>query len=133
MFVPSLNPFFLQPIALLPTNGAWGKWNAWTECTAACNGGKRQRSRFCDTPFPAHGGLDCTGKRQQEEACNTQACPSKMPFVNFIILKRDCIFSRHGSLLLILTFAKMQQIKYFLQILSSFTHVILISKSLLRD
>eukprot|EP00794_Sanderia_malayensis_P020639 gene20639-22674_t len=62
--------------SLLPTHGNWGNWREWSACTAACNGGTRHRSRFCDTPFPAHGGRDCVGQRIAKEACNTQACPS---------------------------------------------------------
>ena len=60
-----------------PINGNWGAWKEWTACSAACNGGTRRRSRFCDAPIPAHGGSECPGDQKVNETCNTQACPSE--------------------------------------------------------
>ena len=63
--------------ALVPRNGAWGDWSSWTVCDKLCDGGKRKRHRFCDNPFPLHGGADCSEKRHETEDCNTQSCPSE--------------------------------------------------------
>ena len=62
---------------LIPINGNWSPWHHWSKCSAACNGGKRTRSRPCDSPFPAHGGKPCEGVAFEEELCNNEACPSK--------------------------------------------------------
>ncbi|XP_073247149.1 uncharacterized protein [Porites lutea] len=61
--------------ALVPRNGAWGEWSSWTVCDKGCDGGKRKRHRFCDNPFPLHGGDDCPGDRHEREDCNTESCP----------------------------------------------------------
>ncbi|RMX54469.1 hypothetical protein pdam_00013189 [Pocillopora damicornis] len=61
--------------ALVPRDGAWGDWSSWTVCDKLCDGGKRKRHRFCDNPFPLHGGADCSEKRHETEDCNTQSCP----------------------------------------------------------
>jgi len=60
---------------LVPRVGAWGQWSSWTVCDKGCNGGKRRRHRFCDDPFPLHGGADCPGDRHEREDCNTDSCP----------------------------------------------------------
>ncbi|KAK3698442.1 hypothetical protein QZH41_010011 [Actinostola sp. cb2023] len=62
-------------IALVARDGGYSKWSEWSICTAGCNGGKRSRHRFCNNPFPKHGGKDCQGDRQEEQDCNTDPCP----------------------------------------------------------
>ncbi|XP_066014989.1 uncharacterized protein [Pocillopora verrucosa] len=61
--------------ALVPRDGAWGDWSSWTVCDKGCDGGKRKRHRFCDNPFPLHGGANCSEQRHETEDCNTQSCP----------------------------------------------------------
>ncbi|PFX13518.1 Disintegrin and metalloproteinase domain-containing protein 9 [Stylophora pistillata] len=61
--------------ALVPREGAWGEWSSWTVCDKGCDSGKRRRHRFCDNPFPLHGGADCLGERHETDDCNTQSCP----------------------------------------------------------
>eukprot|EP00795_Rhopilema_esculentum_P015280 gene15280-6491_t len=60
---------------LTPDDGNWGQWNQWSLCSAACAGGRRSRSRFCDSPFPAHGGKTCPGVGYEEAVCNSEQCP----------------------------------------------------------
>ncbi|XP_065054894.1 uncharacterized protein LOC135683537 isoform X1 [Rhopilema esculentum] len=60
---------------LIPINGNWSPWHHWSKCSAACDGGKRTRSRLCDSPFPAHGGMPCEGVAFEEELCNNEECP----------------------------------------------------------
>ena len=62
-------------LVTVPRNGAWGEWSSWTVCDKGCGTGKRKRHRFCDNPFPLHGGKDCPGHRQETEDCNTENCP----------------------------------------------------------
>ena len=64
--------------ALTATNGEWGQWNAWSSCDKSCGGGKRDRSRFCDAPYPQNGGSPCAGVGKEYEPCNTAQCPGKL-------------------------------------------------------
>ncbi|KAJ7386460.1 metalloendopeptidase [Desmophyllum pertusum] len=61
--------------ALVARDGGWGKWSSWTICDKGCDGGKKTRYRFCDNPFPLHGGADCPGDRHETEDCHTESCP----------------------------------------------------------
>ncbi|XP_032229700.2 uncharacterized protein LOC5505409 [Nematostella vectensis] len=61
--------------ALQARDGGFGAWSEWTNCSRGCDGGNRRRHRFCNSPYPAHGGKDCSGERIQEEKCQTKACP----------------------------------------------------------
>ena len=72
--------FFFEMIiaALNARDGSWGNWSPWTNCTRGCEGGSRSRYRFCNHPFPAHGGKDCDGIGTEKEKCNTQKCPGKL-------------------------------------------------------
>ena len=56
-------------------NGNWGSWTNWSKCDKDCAGGRQTRTRSCDNPAPAYGGLTCLGDAKQERACNTQCCP----------------------------------------------------------
>ncbi|XP_069105026.1 SCO-spondin-like isoform X1 [Argopecten irradians] len=56
-------------------DGAWGAWNSWSMCTVTCGGGKRSRSRVCDDPMPANGGLPCSGDSSVLGDCNVRSCP----------------------------------------------------------
>jgi len=60
---------------LKAVNGRWSQWTEWSICNAACNGGRKRRSRFCDSPFPAHGGRNCSGDGYEEITCNADSCP----------------------------------------------------------
>ncbi|KAK3083098.1 hypothetical protein FSP39_013942 [Pinctada imbricata] len=62
----------LSPCAV---DGAWGDWTAWTTCTKTCGTGKQVRSRACNNPAAAYGGVPCTGDTSQTLDCNTQGCP----------------------------------------------------------
>ena len=57
-------------------DGAWGAWGTWGDCTKSCASGRKSRSRICDNPKPANGGLDCPGSSGDFEYCNTHDCPT---------------------------------------------------------
>ena len=50
---------------------AWSGWGSWSVCNYTCGGGIRQRTRSC------RGGTSCVGKREEEELCNAEQCPSE--------------------------------------------------------
>ncbi|XP_069105029.1 uncharacterized protein [Argopecten irradians] len=59
-------------------DGEWGAWGSWSMCTLTCGGGKRSRSRQCDDPRPANGGLPCSGDSGDLGDCNVNSCPAPM-------------------------------------------------------
>ncbi|KAJ7351655.1 hypothetical protein OS493_036205 [Desmophyllum pertusum] len=63
--------------ALVARDGGWGEWSSWTICDKGCDGGKKTRYRFCNNPFPLHGGADCPGDRHETEDCHTESCPAR--------------------------------------------------------
>ena len=59
-----------------PVDGNWGEFGPWSEeCSESCGGGVLTRSRLCDSPAAAYGGLECEGSAEETQACNTQPCP----------------------------------------------------------
>ncbi|XP_078487952.1 uncharacterized protein LOC100179634 isoform X3 [Ciona intestinalis] len=52
----------------------WNDWNAWTQCSALCGGGRQTRTRTCRNGSPGEGG--CIGPQSMELYCNGQPCPS---------------------------------------------------------
>jgi len=55
-----------------PINCALGDWSGWTECTAQCGGGVRERNRPTNTEA-RHGGEPCA-ETQEAETCGVGAC-----------------------------------------------------------
>eukprot|EP00993_Chasmostoma_nieuportense_P005588 NODE_620_length_2008_cov_220.447103_g576_i0.p1 GENE.NODE_620_length_2008_cov_220.447103_g576_i0~~NODE_620_length_2008_cov_220.447103_g576_i0.p1 ORF type:complete len:643 (-),score=45.94 NODE_620_length_2008_cov_220.447103_g576_i0:79-1953(-) len=55
-------------------NGGFGAWGSWSACSTTCDQGTRSRTRSCNNPVPAAGGLDCVGETIQFENCNNAAC-----------------------------------------------------------
>jgi len=81
VFIALFFILMFDPAALIAVDGGFGEWSDWSICTAGCNGGKQQRHRFYDSPYPKHDGKDCEGDFHEEHDCNTEACPSKILFI----------------------------------------------------
>ncbi|XP_039620349.1 A disintegrin and metalloproteinase with thrombospondin motifs 13 [Polypterus senegalus] len=60
--------------SLLPVNGAWSGWTAFSPCSRTCGGGVTFRRRQCNNPRPAFGGRKCEGKHLEAKLCNRQPC-----------------------------------------------------------
>ncbi|XP_060079616.1 scavenger receptor cysteine-rich type 1 protein M130-like isoform X2 [Ylistrum balloti] len=61
---------------MCPIDGQWGKWNSWSSCSVTCECGEKMRSRDCDNPNPAHGGMECTGNMSETASCGIDIlCP----------------------------------------------------------
>jgi len=58
-----------------PVNGGFGSWNTWSSCSRSCEGGTQSRTRQCNNPTPANGGLNCEGLSTESRSCNTGKCP----------------------------------------------------------
>ncbi|XP_064624818.1 A disintegrin and metalloproteinase with thrombospondin motifs 6-like [Lineus longissimus] len=58
------------------TNGGWGNWTTWGECSRSCGGGIQVIERLCDNPRPRFGGKYCIGERKKYRLCNTEKCPT---------------------------------------------------------
>ncbi|CAI4221397.1 unnamed protein product [Auanema sp. JU1783] len=61
------------------TDGGWGEWQTWGQCSRTCGGGIQKALRDCDNPRPSNGGKYCVGLREQYKSCNTQECPWDTP------------------------------------------------------
>ena len=57
-------------------DGGWCEWERkWTDCSASCGGGVRQKTRECRCPALAHAGQPCAGDKEKKETCNVNPCP----------------------------------------------------------
>ena len=63
-------------------DGGWGQWSGFGECTVLCGGGIRTRTRECDDPSNANGGLECVGESINFENCNQQSCGENSKQIN---------------------------------------------------
>ncbi|XP_045209779.1 sushi, von Willebrand factor type A, EGF and pentraxin domain-containing protein 1-like [Mercenaria mercenaria] len=57
-----------------PVSGGWTEWSGWSECSATCDQGIRQRSRFCNNPSPSEYGDDCLGPTYETKVCVMDEC-----------------------------------------------------------
>ncbi|KAM5145488.1 properdin [Mantella aurantiaca] len=59
-----------------PQSGGWSQWSLWSACSVTCEKGQRKRTRQCNSPAPACGGI-CRGNDEEVEKCDTfQVCPT---------------------------------------------------------
>ena len=98
-------------------DGNWSEWSSWTDCSS---NETSTRTRRCDSPAPANGGLPCThGENTTTETVDdilveidTRHCTSKLLFIwrkrkfvvlSFLILKSfsACLFWSYSSNLFI--------------------------------
>ena len=60
IYVSSLNQcqllFFCISISV---HGNWGDWGEYSNCSKSCDGGVQKKTRFCNSPLPSNGGLEC--------------------------------------------------------------------------
>ena len=61
-------------------NGKYSSWSPWSECSSTCGLGQKKRTRTCNNPSPAYGGLDCTryGANEQAVDCFVADCPGNL-------------------------------------------------------
>jgi len=55
-------------------NGGWSSYGSWGSCSVSCGGGTQSRTRSCNNPSRAYGGVDCSGSTSESQSCNTQSC-----------------------------------------------------------
>ena len=58
-----------------PINGGWTVFTGWSGCSAKCGGGQQTRTRSCNQPTPANGGIECEGEAEESKKCNLNPCP----------------------------------------------------------
>ena len=63
-------------------NGGWSAYSQWGVCSEVkyCLQGIKKRTRSCNNPFPANGGDECTGTKEEEKICPTleDGCTSEL-------------------------------------------------------
>uniref|UniRef100_A0A7M5WTV5 Hemicentin-1 n=1 Tax=Clytia hemisphaerica TaxID=252671 RepID=A0A7M5WTV5_9CNID len=58
------------------SNGNWGEWTYWSDCSVTCANGVHKRTRKCDNPPRLGSGKDCEGEAVETKPCNTgRKCP----------------------------------------------------------
>ena len=55
---------------IIPVDGEWSEWGAWSPCTGSCGAATRTRTRSCDDPPPTSKGKFCVGRSNQTMACS---------------------------------------------------------------
>ncbi|GIX85880.1 semaphorin-5B [Caerostris extrusa] len=60
--------------AFMSIDGGWSAWSTWSYCSASCGGGVQYRERYCDSPKPVGGGMECQGSARVDRPCNIESC-----------------------------------------------------------
>lgn len=55
----------------------WGLWQPWSQCSATCGDGVRERRRLCLTSFPSRPG--CPGMSWEASLCSLEECAAFQP------------------------------------------------------
>nr|XP_002720788.1 thrombospondin type-1 domain-containing protein 1 isoform X1 [Oryctolagus cuniculus]XP_008272116.1 thrombospondin type-1 domain-containing protein 1 isoform X1 [Oryctolagus cuniculus]XP_051688225.1 thrombospondin type-1 domain-containing protein 1 isoform X1 [Oryctolagus cuniculus]XP_051688226.1 thrombospondin type-1 domain-containing protein 1 isoform X1 [Oryctolagus cuniculus] len=55
----------------------WGLWQPWSQCSATCGDGVRERRRACLTSFPSRPG--CPGLSSETSPCSLEECAASRP------------------------------------------------------
>ncbi|XP_021367027.1 SCO-spondin-like isoform X2 [Mizuhopecten yessoensis] len=81
------------PGIMCPVDGQWGKWTEWSSCSVTCECGEKIRSRECDSPYPEHDGMACTGNSSETASCGADIlCPGGCGKDRLMCIdKRTCI------------------------------------------
>ena len=58
-----------------PVNGKYSDWKPYGACSTTCGPGKKERTRECNNPAPAHEGKACEGPSKETAECNEKPCP----------------------------------------------------------
>lgn len=53
----------------------WGLWQPWSQCSATCGDGVRERRRVCLTSFPSRPG--CPGMSSETSLCSLEECAGR--------------------------------------------------------
>ena len=67
-----------QCVAMVTVNGSWSEWTSWTTCSTTCGLGNATRARWCVSPAPAYGGVNCVGTGIEIKQCTDAFCPGKI-------------------------------------------------------
>ncbi|CAD5120562.1 DgyrCDS9128 [Dimorphilus gyrociliatus] len=70
-------PFVGKNCQFVVTDGQWGGWGAWADCSVDCGLGVQTRRRECNNPRPVHGGKKCAGSASEVIKCEKGACSTR--------------------------------------------------------
>ncbi|XP_071821894.1 hemicentin-1-like isoform X3 [Apostichopus japonicus] len=56
------------------TDGNWGAWSSWSECSATCGESISRRNRTCNNPTPRNNGQQCVGDSDLIRRCDVPDC-----------------------------------------------------------
>ena len=77
-------------ILFLVVDGGYSEWSEYSECSAECGEGFKERDRACNNPVPSNGGQGCErlGEATETKACKIKECPSKylLPTIKILLV-----------------------------------------------
>ncbi|XP_053325662.1 hemicentin-1 [Spea bombifrons] len=65
----------VKAVFTVRVHGGFSGWLPWQTCTVSCGNGVQRRTRLCNNPVPANGGLYCQGAETEERNCQNKPCP----------------------------------------------------------
>ena len=81
IFSLELENVLRKPFSNHLVDGGYSTWSAWSGCSEECGTGHRSRTRECNDPAPAFGGLPCQelnlGEPYETQSCAQKPCPGK--------------------------------------------------------
>ena len=69
-------------------DGSFSNWSEWSACSVTCADGQNTRTRACDSPEPARGGISCEGEDIQYRNCTEVPCPGMIDHLIMIFNER---------------------------------------------
>ena len=64
-------------------DGGWGEFGPYGPCSRQCGEGLKVRRRYCDSPAPENGGLDCPPPASEAALCSGTDCTNGMYVYGF--------------------------------------------------
>ena len=71
---------------LVTTDGDWGTWGPFGQCSVQCGSGLKVRHRYCDSPSPQNGGLQCEPPAVDATVCDGLDCSDGWYMIPMLVI-----------------------------------------------
>ncbi|XP_065656161.1 uncharacterized protein LOC100212432 isoform X5 [Hydra vulgaris] len=68
-------------------DGGLSNWSEYSECSASCGDGIKERERTCTNPIPSGAGKGCVGELSEAVKCNLGKCPAIIEIQSYKVLE----------------------------------------------